>query len=98
MKAPCLPGKTMNLMAAQKPIIALVPEDCETARVINEADCGRVVNPGDGQKLHDTILDFIHNPDMMKKMGTNGRTFLIKNMTLENSVKNYEEIFRKLHK
>ena len=34
MNAPCIPGKTMNLMAFGQPLIAIVPEECETNRVI----------------------------------------------------------------
>lgn len=96
MKAPCFPGKTINLMAARKPIIALVPEDCETARVINEVGCGRVVKPGDVTTLRDTIIELSQNPDMMQSMGTSGRMYLINHMNLDNSIHHYEDIFADL--
>lgn len=96
MKAPCLPGKTINLMAAGKPIIALVPEDCETSRVIDEAGCGRVVRPGDVATLRDTILELIRNPDTMRRMGDAGRAYLVDNMNLVSSVHRYEDIFSDL--
>jgi colanic acid biosynthesis glycosyl transferase WcaI len=96
MKAPCLPGKTINLMAARKPIIALVPEDCATARVIDEAGAGRVVKPGDVVLLRDTIIEFGQNPDMMQSMGNSGRTYLVDNMNLDKSITAYEGIFSKL--
>lgn len=96
MKAPCLPGKMINLMAAQKPIIALVPRDCETARVITEVECGRVVEPGDVQTLHDTVVELTTRPDVIRKMGSSGRNFLNNQMNLDNSVKKYEEIFLKV--
>jgi colanic acid biosynthesis glycosyl transferase WcaI len=41
-----VPSRTYNLMAAGKPIIALVSEYSETARVVHEEGIGWVVEPG----------------------------------------------------
>lgn len=96
MMAPCLPGKTINLMASEKPIIALVPADSETARVIKEAGCGIVIQPGDTQTLKKGVMDLMNNRESLKKMGISGRNFLVNKMNLENSVRKYGEIFLKI--
>ena len=96
MKAPCLPGKTINLMASEKPIIALVPADSETARVVEEAGCGIVIQPGDIQALKKCVKYLMHHGEIMSKMGKSGRNFLIANMNLESSVRKYEEIFSRI--
>lgn len=41
-----VPSRTYNLMAAGKPIIALVSESSETARVVHEEGIGWVIEPG----------------------------------------------------
>lgn len=96
MMAPCLPGKTINLMAAGQPIVAMVPRESETARVVEEAGCGRVVRPGDVTALRDTILDLIGDPQLRREMGDSGRRYLVDQMNLETAVRRYETIFADL--
>jgi glycosyltransferase involved in cell wall biosynthesis len=46
MEGLAVPSRTYNLMAAGKPIIALVSEHSEVARIIREEEIGWVVEPG----------------------------------------------------
>jgi glycosyltransferase involved in cell wall biosynthesis len=94
MKAPCIPGKLINLMAMKQALIAIVPEDSETAKVIRRSKNGVVVRPGDIEELKRTILHFSENMRALKAMGENGNTFLKTNMDLEKIVLIYEKIFR----
>ena len=93
MRAPCLPGKTINLMACGQPIIAMVALESETARVIGEAGCGIVVQPGDGEGICSSILRLKEDASLREAMGSNGRRYLERNMSLEKNVALYEEIF-----
>ena len=93
MKAPCLPGKLINLLALKQPIIAIVPNDSETARVIQKAKCGVVVEPGNTEELERSILKLKDNIEFRQELGDNGRKFLEENMILEKNVAVYEEIF-----
>lgn len=94
MKAPCLPGKIIYLMAAKQPILAIVSNDSETARVIKEANCGITVKPSDIEKLMEMILFLRENSSYRILLGENGRKFLEKNMNLYKNVQLYEEIFK----
>lgn len=96
MKAPCLPGKTINLMACNQPIIAMVGEDTETADVIQSAECGIVVKPQDIENIQSAILYLKENPSVRMKMGDNGKVYLKNYMSLENNVVIYEHIFNDL--
>lgn len=98
MKAPCLPGKTINLMALRQPIIAMVSEDSATADVMRKAQCGLLVNPGDIQGIRSAILHLKENVSARMNMGSNGRSYLEKNMNLEKNVVTYERIFHSLKK
>jgi glycosyltransferase involved in cell wall biosynthesis len=94
MKTPCIPGKLVNLMAMNKPIIAVVPVDSETAKVIRRSKNGVIVRPGDVEEFKRTILYLSENPRSLQAMGENGSTFLKTNMDLNKIVLRYEEIFR----
>ena len=93
MKAPCLPGKTINLMACSQPIIAMVAEESETADVVRRAQCGVVVKPGDVESIRSAILHLKENAPAREAMGRNGRAYQERNMSLERNVILYEEIF-----
>ena len=93
MHTPCLPGKTINLMAFNQPIIAIVPEDSETADVIRKARCGMIVKPGDIDSISSNILYLKEHILERKIMGENGRNYLEDNMNLEKNLIVYEQIF-----
>jgi glycosyltransferase involved in cell wall biosynthesis len=93
MKAPCLPGKLINLLGMWQPIIASVPSDSEATHVIKKANCGIVVEPGNIDRLAYTILKMKDTPELKKELGENGRKFVEENMDLEKNVTKYEEIF-----
>jgi colanic acid biosynthesis glycosyl transferase WcaI len=92
MKAPCIPGKTINLLAAKKPIIAITENTSETARIIQESGCGEVVEPNDIVQLQRVILNLYSNREIGTVFGQKGRSFFESNMTLENSVELYGKV------
>ncbi len=82
-----------NLISCGQPIIAMVALESETARVIGEAGCGIVVQPGDGEGICSSILRLKEDASLREAMGRNGRAYLERNMSLEKNVALYEEIF-----
>ena len=98
MKAPCLPGKTINLMAFRQPLIAIVPEDSETDNLIKKANCGICVVPDNPLMLRNAIVSLHENPQIRKQLGANGRAFVEEYMDLNICVNNYEGIFNKIIK
>lgn len=96
MKAPCIPGKILNLMAAKQPIIAVVPIECETAKVIEKSNCGIVVIPSNTDDLKKTIIRLKDSPLILNELGKNGRDYFEKNMNMEKILLKYETIIYKL--
>lgn len=96
MKAPCVPGKLANLLAAKKAIIAIVPASSETGRIIKRAGCGIVVEPGDTRGLEGAILRLINEPGLRSHLGEMGRVFLEQNMNMESCATQYENVFTDL--
>jgi glycosyltransferase involved in cell wall biosynthesis len=98
MKAPCFPGKTINLLAAKKPIIAITDKMSETARIITEAGCGEVIEPNNAAELQDAIVRLYSSPEQRTIYGVQGRLFFSRNMALDKSVQSYETIIRQITK
>lgn len=93
---PILPGKTVSIMAAGKPILALVPEDSETARIVSKNECGIVVSSSNPKDTVDAIHFMADNPEITKSYGENGRKFVEEHMDSKVVAKQYDEIINKL--
>ncbi len=93
MKAPCLPGKIVSILAAERPIIAAVPADSETARVIATENIGVVVDQ-DPKMLAEAVLKLKSNEDLRKILTAKGREFLEANMDIDKNAKRYEQVFK----
>jgi len=98
MKAPCFPGKIVNLTAMRQPIIAIVPENSETARIVNTWRFGVVVKPEDMNNLGAIILKLKKDKILLEELRNNGRKFFEANMDLDKIVLMYEDIFTTLIK
>ena len=96
MKAPCLPGKIINLMASKQPIIAIVAEDIETAHVIRDAQCGCIVEPGNIEELKNSLLELKNSEKKRETFGDNGLKFVEVNMDLAKCIREYENIFKNI--
>ena len=77
-----VPSKFYGLLAAGKPVIALVPLSCEIARVIKETDCGIQVTPGDLDGLIAALGLLRDHPEIRARMGRNARQALESAYTL----------------
>lgn len=68
-----MPSRTYNIMASGKPILALTDDGSELARVIDEDDIGWHLQPGDPERLLETILRIYDNRDKLAEMGERAR-------------------------
>lgn len=96
MRAPCLPGKFLNLMGMKKPILAMVNSQSESARVVRDAECGYVVNPDNLEDIIDAVMTLKIDAELCKRLGENGRAFMLNHMTTEVTTRQYEDIISNL--
>jgi glycosyltransferase involved in cell wall biosynthesis len=77
-----IPSKLSGYMYSAKPIIACVPNDSDTARVINEAECGYVVELENEDLLVNTMKKIyrLNKSDLMR-MGNNGRNYALQHLS-----------------
>ncbi|MBA3074566.1 MAG: glycosyltransferase family 4 protein [Anaerolineae bacterium] len=68
------PNKVFDYMAAAKPVLLLI--DGVIRQVVEEAQCGKFVEPGDPQALADQLKIMHNNVDNTKRMGKNGREYV----------------------
>ena len=68
-----VPSRTYNIMAAGKPVIALVPQASETANVVREEGIGWVVEPGNPEQTVEAILAAKQNRQLLREMGARAR-------------------------
>ncbi len=73
MEGLAVPSRTFNLMAAGKPMIALVSEVSEVARVIREEGIGWVVEPGAVEATVEAILEARRCREQLPEMGARAR-------------------------
>ena len=83
-----IPSKLPAYMFSQKPIIASVDMDSDSARVINEAKAGWVIEP----ENIDMLIDAMREASLTKKSelelkGENGFNFAMENLSKKNNLK-----------
>lgn len=71
------PARIYASMACQRPIIYC--GDGEPVGLIEKARCGVVVEPENPKVLAEKILEMVGKPSLVKKLGQNGREFVVKN-------------------
>jgi colanic acid biosynthesis glycosyl transferase WcaI len=71
-----VPSKFYGIAAAGRPIIAITAAGGEIANLVRNHHCGRVIEPGDAEKLAATILELSRDPEQLATMGRNIRAML----------------------
>ncbi|NBV42228.1 glycosyltransferase WbuB [bacterium] len=77
-----VPSKTFGLMAAGLPILGIVPEASEIARIIHEHACGWVIKPGDVNEIVEKICFAAGHRDRLAELGQNSQSAVAAHYTL----------------
>ena len=98
IKGVSCPSKAYGIMAVGKPIIGVLENGSEIRKIIEESKCGKCCNPGDYLELSNIIKWYIHNSnnDNLNFIGSNGRTYLEKNLKKDISINKYIEVIKNL--
>ena len=91
-----VPSRLYNLMAAGKPILAVVDDDSEVADVIREAELGVAVPPGSPKLLAKQILALKHDPAGRAQMAVNSRNEAVAKYSYEAIQQQYRQLFDSL--
>jgi glycosyltransferase involved in cell wall biosynthesis len=88
-----VPSKLYGILAAGRPYVAAVEDDCEVATITRRHDCGLVVEPGNAQAMAGAIRAFYEDRPMTRRRGEHARQV---GLTFDRQVqvRRYLELFR----
>lgn len=87
-----VPSKIYGILAAGIPVIAMVPDSSEIALIVEEEECGIVVNPNDIDGLVKAIELLKENREMRVKMSINSRKAFEKKYTTRIAAESYARL------
>ncbi len=87
-----VPSRLYNIMAAGKPVLALVEPESEVARVVREESMGWVVDPSDPHMLADAIAEARESPESLRLMGERARSAAEKKYRYADSMAMFREL------
>ena len=88
-----VPSRLYNLMAAGKPILAVVDDESEVADVIRETELGVAVPPESPKLLAEQILAFKYEPMRRAQMSANSRSEAVTKYSYEAIKQQYRDLF-----
>lgn len=88
-----LPSKLVSYMMSEKPILAIVELDCDTANIINTANCGWVVAQDHNEQLKQLISKLLTiDRAILLEKGKNSRTYAQQMLTKEVNLKRLSQL------
>lgn len=90
-----IPSKVFEIMAMSRPIIHSAPGG-EFERIIAEAGCGDMVEPGDADMLAKAIARLAEEPEQREAMGQAGRAYVTAHYTRDRLAARYLAALRKM--
>lgn len=70
-----VPSKVLNYLCAGRPVLALLPPDNAVARMIEAAEAGLVVAPGDADAASAALRSLLSSPTVRDQLGTAARRY-----------------------
>lgn len=92
---PVVPAKLLSIMASGRPVIGSLNANGDAAKIIESAQCGYRVEPGNPAMLAQAVLELYNNPTLLEKFGRNGRAYAEKHFSRPVCTRRYEEALRK---
>ncbi len=91
-----VPSKILNIMASGRPVVAAMSMGGEVARILESADCGHVVGPGNPHALASVIENLYQSPEECLRLGSNGRRYAEQHFSRHGALKGYLDILDSL--
>jgi glycosyltransferase involved in cell wall biosynthesis len=95
--ANCVPSKTWSIMSAERPVLANFDEN-ELKSIIEDNKCGIFTVAGDKNNFVKAIHYLYNNRENCKKLGKNGREFILEKLTRKLGTKKYIDIIKNTNK
>lgn len=90
-----VPSKTWSIISASRPVLANFDEN-ELKDILAGNECGIFTKAGDKEAFKQSIIKLYENRDLCKKYGTNGRLFVMDNLTREVGTQKYVDVIKEV--
>lgn len=87
-----VPSKTYNILAAGKPVIAIVDVNSEIGMLVRENKLGWVATPGSSSEIASAIKEALNSPEL-NAMGARARKLAVDEYSLGVIIRRFQEIF-----
>ena len=84
------PLKLCEYMACGKPVVVIRTDGME---FVEENRAGLLVNPRNSQEYADAMVRLLQDQELRKRMGENGRRWMVENRSWESIAKRVAEVF-----
>jgi colanic acid biosynthesis glycosyl transferase WcaI len=91
-----VPSKVLGYLAAARPVLAAVDQDCDTANLIREADCGLVTPPANGELLAAGLRELYDDSLRRREMGSRGRAYFEKHLEKRQVLASYGQLIEQV--
>ena len=88
-----VPSKTWSIMSASRPVLANFDEN-ELKDIIADNSCGIFTAAGDKEAFKQSILTLYANRELCREYGSNGRRFIMNNLTKEVGTAKYVDVIK----
>ncbi len=88
-----VPSKTFGIMASGRPVIAMLDEESEIWRIVEDSRGGVCVPPERPDKLAEAVRSLYDDRDAARKMGENARAYVERNFSKERVWRMYDRVF-----
>lgn len=93
---PVVPSKILSVMAAGRPVVASMNLDGDAPRLIEEAQCGYALPPGNPQALADAVLSLYRDAALRERLGRNGRRYAEQHLSAQAGAERYIQLFGRI--
>ena len=93
VKTPVVPSKLLTIMASGRPVVASLNLSGDAPKIIQAAQCGYSVEPGNPKKLAEAVLSLRNAPALREKCGQNGRRYAEEHFSRDVCTRAYERLF-----
>lgn len=83
-----VPSKTWSIMSASRPVLANFDEN-ELKDILENNNCGIFTKAGDKKAFKEAIITLYKDKELCREYGSNGRDFVLKNLTKELGTQKY---------
>lgn len=90
-----VPSKTYSLFPSARPIVGLIEKHSEIAQMIQEADCGVVLDTSSSAEAANAIKKIYKNTNQLAIWGKNARVYAEKMDFRGNAIRKYGEVLRR---